>query len=491
MLSVQFAGPDAEQGFGLGFSISRFQGRRRIGHGGAIYGFATELAALPDDKLGVVVIASRDCANASTERIADAALGQMLAIRQGKPLPAIEPTAPLTPEVARRWAGKYRSKNNSFDLTEAAGRLFMQPARGGTRVELRASGDDLLGDDVLETGPRLVPDGEKLRFGGEVYEREASTLPPPPSGSLLGLIGEYGWDHDILYILEKDGKPHALIEWFFLYPLTEKSKDVYEFPDYGLYQGEKLIFRRDPTGRSTEVESGNVVFRRRPLDGEDGRTFRITPTRPIEDLRRESLDAKPPVETGTRRAADLVDLTAVVPGVKLDIRYATSNNFLGVSLYTSARALMQRPAAESLARVQAKLAPLGYGLLIHDAYRPWRVTKLFWEATPPSQRTFVADPSKGSRHNRGCAVDLTLCDLATGRPIEMVSGYDEFSDRAYPDYPGGTSRQRWHRDLLRHAMEAEGFTVFEAEWWHFDYSTWREYPILDSSFEELGAKAGN
>ena len=489
MQTAQFAKSDADRGYGLGFSMSRFQGRRRIGHGGTIYGFATELAALPDEKLGVVVITSRDCANASTERIANAALGQMLAIRQGRPLPAIESTAPLAPEVARRWAGRYRSKGDAFDLVDAAGRLFMQPAKGGFRVEIRASGSNLLGDDVLSTGPRLVPDGKKLRIGDEVYERENFKLPPPPSETLLGLIGEYGWDHDILYILEKDGKPHALIEWFFLYPLREMSKEVYEFPDYGLYQGEKLIFRRDHTGRATEVEAGSVVFRRRSLDGEDGRTFRITPTRPIEDLRRESLSAKPPVETGNRRAADLVDLTEVVPGLRLDIRYATNNNFLGVPLYTSAKALMQRPAAESLGRVQAKLANFGYGLLIHDAYRPWRVTRLFWEATPPSQRTFVADPSKGSRHNRGCAVDLTLCDLATGRPIEMVSGYDEFSDRAYPDYPGGTSRQRWHRDLLRDVMEAEGFTVNEAEWWHFDYSGWSEYPILDSTFEELGAKA--
>ena len=174
-----------------------------------------------------------------------------------------------------------------------------------------------------------------------------------------------------------------------------------------------------------------------------------------------------------------------MPGIKLDIRYATSNNFLGTPLYTSARALMQRPAAEALAKVQAKLAPKGYGLLIHDAYRPWRVTKLFWEATPEAQHTFVADPAKGSKHNRGCAVDLTLCDLATGRAVEMVGGYDEFSDRSYPDYPGGTSRQRWHRDLLRRVMEAEGFAVNEAEWWHFDFHAWADYPIIDIPFEAL------
>src|SRR5262249_831494 len=156
--------------------------------------------------------------------------------------------------------------------------------------------------------------------------------------------------------------------------------------------------------------------------------------------------------------------TALDPSIKLDIRYATTNNFLGTPLYTSARAFMQRPAAEALVRAHRQLADEGYGLLVFDGYRPWSVTKVFWEARPPAQRIFVADPTKGSRHNRGCAVDLTLYDRKTGRPVEMVGGFDEFSDRSYPDYMGGTSRQRWHRERLRRAMEQEGFRVYEAEW---------------------------
>jgi D-alanyl-D-alanine dipeptidase len=142
---------------------------------------------------------------------------------------------------------------------------------------------------------------------------------------------------------------------------------------------------------------------------------------------------------------------------------------MGTPFYSSARAFMQRPAAEAVARASRTLRPYGYGLLVHDAYRPWYVTKMFWDGTPPAQHVFVADPSQGSRHNRGAAVDITLYDLKTGRPIEMPGGYDEMSSRSYPDYPGGTSLQRWHRALLRRAMEAEGFTVYEAEWWHFDF----------------------
>jgi serine beta-lactamase-like protein LACTB len=156
-----------------------------------------------------------------------------------------------------------------------------------------------------------------------------------------------------------------------------------------------------------------------------------------------------------------------------------------VPVYTSARAFLQRPAAEALRRAHRRLGEDGYGLLVHDAYRPWYVTKVFFEATPELSRAFVADPAQGSRHNRGCAVDLTLYDRKTGKAVEMVSGYDEFSDRSYPDYLGGTSMQRWRRDLLRRSLEAEDFAVFDKEWWHFDYKDWRKYPILNVPFEQV------
>ncbi|MBI4421985.1 MAG: M15 family metallopeptidase [Gemmatimonadetes bacterium] len=207
--------------------------------------------------------------------------------------------------------------------------------------------------------------------------------------------------------------------------------------------------------------------------------------KPAAQLLRAALAAIPPKETGGFLAAELVEVAKLDPTIKLDLRYATTNNFVSTAFYKEGRAFLQRPAAEALVRANRSLRSQGYGLLIHDSYRPWYVTKMFWDATPQDQKVFVANPATGSRHNRGCAIDVTLYDLRTGRPIQMVSGYDEFSDRAYPDYPGGTALQRWHRKLLRRAMEAEGFTVYEAEWWHFDYKDWRRYPILNLRFEEI------
>jgi D-alanyl-D-alanine dipeptidase len=211
----------------------------------------------------------------------------------------------------------------------------------------------------------------------------------------------------------------------------------------------------------------------------------VHPQKSLAELRKEALAAQPPRESGDFRKPDLVDLSPLDPSIHFDIRYASTNDFLGEPVYSEAKAYLQRPAAEALLRADRKLKALGYGLLIHDAYRPWYVTKIFWDATPDDKKIFVADPKDGSRHNRGCAVDLSLYDLKTGKPVSMTGVYDEMSERSYPFYPGGTSLERWHRDILRHAMESEGFTVYEFEWWHFDYKDWQHYPILNITFEQL------
>jgi D-alanyl-D-alanine dipeptidase len=213
--------------------------------------------------------------------------------------------------------------------------------------------------------------------------------------------------------------------------------------------------------------------------------FRIAPVRPVAELRAEALKASPPKEDGQFRPTDLVELAKLDPKIKLDIRYATTDNFLSTPVYTSARAFLQRPAAEALLRAHRELAQQGYGLLIFDAYRPWFVTRIFWEATPADKHEFVADPSKGSRHNRGCAVDLTLYDLKTGREVEMTGVYDEMTERSYPTYKGGTAEQRRTRDVLRAAMEKQGFAVYETEWWHFDYKDWKSYAIQNVPFEKI------
>lgn len=507
--------PQHATGYGLGFRVAERFGQRWLGHGGAIYGFSTQLAFLPDAKLGVVVASALDGTNTVTGRVADAALALLLAAQAEDALPEepLRGTELLDPTAALELQGVYGVGPHALELDERNGRLFLTPARGGFTVEVRARGDTLLVDDRLAFGARFLPSDEGLVVlddGGLLGPSDQAAggasapiplalprqpprgLPPAPPDHWAGLVGEYGWDHNVLYVLERDGRLHALIEWFFLYPLEERSPDVYAFPeDWGLYHGERLVFARDADGRAASVEAASVVFPRRAVGAEAGGTFRIEPEHPVETLRAEALAASPPAEEGRFRESDLVEPTDLEPGIRLDVRYATTNNFMSSVFYDEPRVFLQRPAAEAVVRAHRALAPHGYGLLLHDGYRPWYVTKMFWDATPESQKLFVANPDNGSRHNRGSAIDLNLYDLTTGQPADMVGGYDEFSPRSYPDYPGGTSRQRWLRELLRRTMEAEGFSVYEAEWWHFDHEDWRRYAIQNDTFDQLSAPSAN
>ena len=194
---------------------------------------------------------------------------------------------------------------------------------------------------------------------------------------------------------------------------------------------------------------------------------------------------QPPADPNATAAPDLVELAALDPSIRLDIRYAAANNFLGRPVYDEPRAFLQRSAAEALLRAHRWLKTKGYGIVVFDGYRPWSVTKIFWDATPEDKKQFVADPAKGSRHNRGCAVDVSLYELRSGRLVAMPSDYDEMTERAHPAYRGGSRQARRLRDLLRRAMEREGFTVYEHEWWHFDYKDWPRYPVLDIPFSAI------
>lgn len=491
MWQPQYAAPDQKGGFGLGFFISDLDGHRQIGHGGAIYGFSTQLSVLPDDKLGVVVITTKDFSNGVTTRLADTALKAMLAERDNKPLPQPEITSPVNSDFTRKIAGRYENGDKAYDLIERADGLSILNADGGFETRLRSFDKGLITDDKFTFGTRVLPseDDKSITVADETFKRISVGKPAPAPAKYRGLIGEYGPDYDTLYIFERGGKLWTLIEQFEFDPLKQVSDDVYNFPKRGFYDGEQLVFKRDKSGRATEVVAAGVNFKRRQIGPEEGaQQLKIKPLRPVGELLKEALTAQPPKEPGDFRPTDLVELTALDPTIKLDIRYATTNNFADTVFYSQARAFMQRPAAEAVARVNQKLYKQGYGLLVHDAYRPWYVTKVFWDAMPDDKKIFVADPSQGSRHNRGAAVDLSLYDLKTGKPIEMVGTYDETTDRAYPDYPGGTSLERWHRKLLRDAMESEGFTVYEAEWWHFDNKDWRKYRIGNIRFEDIAQK---
>lgn len=192
-----------------------------------------------------------------------------------------------------------------------------------------------------------------------------------------------------------------------------------------------------------------------------------------------------PIDPAASLTPDLIDLARFDPRLRFDIRYATPANFMGRVLYPVARAVAQRPVAEALGRVQTRAQAAGYGLLIFDAYRPWRITKMMWDETPPERREFVADPRTGSRHNRGCSIDLSL--HRDGVEVAMPSPYDDFTPAAYRSNTDAPPDALAASRMLEGWMVAEGFVPLANEWWHYDWADWRRYPIMNVPLEDVTA----
>ncbi len=174
--------------------------------------------------------------------------------------------------------------------------------------------------------------------------------------------------------------------------------------------------------------------------------------------------------------SDLIEIIQISPGIRLDIRYATSRNFTGRAIYPSDRCFLQRKTAQRLHQVQCALEKKGLGLKVFDGYRPLSVQKIFWELVP--NPSYVADPAIGSKHNRGASVDLTLVD-ARGIDLPMPTEFDAFCEEAAHSYQGGSKEELLNRETLKQAMMSMGFLPYEKEWWHYDDPEWERYPILD------------
>ncbi|HEX2474001.1 MAG TPA: serine hydrolase, partial [Lacipirellulaceae bacterium] len=374
MLKPLRASGDRVNQYGVGFALGEIDGHQTFGHGGAVYGYSTQLLGLPEKRIGVVASAALDGANGVTRRVAEYAVRLMLAQKDGKPLAEIEHSEPISPELIAKLPGTYASGHKRLEIVDMHGELYLYDDLFLKR--LRAVDDGIVVDDLTGFGPKIVVAGDdRLLMNDRAWDRIDEPCPPPAPERFKPLIGEYGWDYNPLYIFEDRGQLWCLIEWFYFYPLTEISPSVFAFPDEGLYHGEQLVFAREEGKPATHVIAASVRFDRRNIAPEEGATFRIRPLATVEELKKLARQSSPPNEPRPRRKPDFVELTSLDPTINTDIRYATTNNFMGVVFYDKPRAFMQRPAAEALVRVHRSLRDKGYGLLIHDAYRPWFVTK--------------------------------------------------------------------------------------------------------------------
>jgi D-alanyl-D-alanine dipeptidase len=192
----------------------------------------------------------------------------------------------------------------------------------------------------------------------------------------------------------------------------------------------------------------------------------------------ESLKANPEKE--------LINLEKFIPGIILDIRYATTNNFTKEKIYNLARAYARKPVAGALKNAQEEFKKQGVAIKIFDAYRPYKATVKFYEIYHDT--TYVASPYRGSRHNRGCALDMTIVDLKTGKELVMPTEFDSFKKEAWPSTPVKDPVIKKNRDLIISVMQKNGFKVNASEWWHFDFVGWQKYEVLDIDYEELEKK---
>lgn len=266
-----------------------------------------------------------------------------------------------------------------------------------------------------------------------------------------------------------------------VYPLYKEHFDSYTINESGPLNHLDAAVRieRSREGYGVSCSVGGNRYSRRFFAGENGRPFRFAPTSDWQALKTAADAAVMPAQLGTGQQAQLVDLAQAVPGLKFDLRYAQADNCFGQALTDDQRAFLDADAAQALAQAQQYLKPYGYGILVWEAYRPWSVSKLAYDALPADKKSMLPAPEVGFSHNTGRSIDVSLYLLVTGENAGMISGFDEPSVRQYASFAGGTTLERYRRDLLRSAMQMAGFTASETEWWHFDYGDIKGFAHLN------------
>jgi D-alanyl-D-alanine dipeptidase len=328
---------------------------------------------------------------------------------------------------------------------------------------------------VPKSGAALALAG--LVLGGLALAQVPTPPPAPCPPDWLGLLGIYGAGDGVLLVLERDGALEAMVKGGRFYALEVLGKDRFRFPNVGRLAARNVVFSRDASGKAVSLRLDEALLPRDPSS--DGNVLRFAPVLPLDEAVRSARAASPPAEPPPPLASDLVDLARLDPSIRADLRYADDDNEVGRPLIEASRALLQRPAAEALVRAHRSLAKQGYGIAVLDAYHPWWVTKALWDAAPAGVRRSLADPADGSGYNRGTTVDVGIFRLSDRKVCDLTSSYREMSVRSYTDFPGGTSEQRWCRDLLVEVMETENFQSLRSQWWRYDWPEGRKYPILN------------
>ncbi|EFA76530.1 hypothetical protein PPL_10298 [Heterostelium album PN500] len=522
---------------GLGVEINQLYGLLMAKHGGALYGFASEFRVLPEIGVGIYAVTTLDCTNSLVNQLTDVILQRIishyfqpsprvpydvLALENAQlQMKSILKCQPIPKEIQNRVLGYYKMIDGIQEKDTHHYKIYQeynQKIYRRTFLSINLSwispenGSPILPEGALVTNDRIsfgLPmklkisnDGKNVAIYTYVRQNDISEnnlfyqpyipLPPvskPPNDIqpfLKNLIGHYE-ANQLAVIYEDEGTMMICIETLFHCTLTLVSQRdgrlEFKFSPDSMYNDERVVFYLNSSGIPDRFELERIPFYYKhvgPIPGE--RQEGVCSPEESKIILDKSYSVTCPHKAPTSHS--LVDLSTLSPTLLTDVKYATTDNFSGIAFYKVAKAYLHRQAAESLLRCHQWLAQWGVGLIIYDSYRPWNVTWAMAESVKPEFRgLYVADPNKGSVHNRGGAVDLTLYDLKTGEIIPMQGEYDEFSVRSHRSYFGGTSRQRWFKKLLTTAMMNHDFIPNKSEWWHFDYKI--SFDVLNIPLENL------
>ena len=328
-----------------------------------------------------------------------------------------------------------------------------------------------------------------LCLGFALTARAGAWEPDDLNREEAALVGFYQGNGEQVAVRENKGRLQLLYRFQSgdrdytgsnVYQLVKNHYDNYELREVGpnTDADSTVRFDRDRNGQGISLNLGQKSYTRKFTGGENGKPIRVNPAKPLEELRKEAAAAAAP-SLPYAKTAELVDLARTVPGLKLDLRDTTDNNLFGALLVLSSQVLLDRNAAQALARVQTGLKPYGYGLVVWEAYRSWRDFKLATLALGKEHADMLPKAEEGYSHNSGRSLDVSLYSLETGEEVPMISDFDEPSPAQYAQFAGGTPKQRYLRDLLRQQMTLQGFTASDMEWWHFDYDAGNRYQVLN------------
>ena len=483
MWTIQLSTARKQIPFGLGFAVSIFEEQRRATLTSNTHGFTTRIDLLPDQDIGVALIANLEHSDAVLEKLADYALKLALAQKREEPTPAFPNSRQPDSSMASQAIGYYINSDPLY-ISKSDHNLYLY--QHFNRYRLRQQGDSLIVDDRHAYGPILLSDGLTLQYQNTLYSKRNTAVPRVTPPRYPDLTGDYGPPNRPITIVEQNNTLYALNGWNAAYTLTPDSENKFLFPVDGMYGGESIVFERDEAGLVTTANFANM-----PLARLNTSTYsKLTQTIPLEKpiTNTNAPDASPPESMTTaygNKTSEMVDLTHVDPLFNLDIRYATQNNLLGTPIYNEARALLQRPVAEAVFSIQRQIRRLGYELVVYDTYQPWYISNMVWESVPDSMRYFFNDPQQSICQNNGTALSVGLFELSAGTAIPMPTAYDEMAARSYADSPLPDESLRWNRDFLRRLMESEGFTVAADKWWHFTHSSCPQYPVMNTPFADV------